>query len=251
MGISFYLVGGSGALLYYTYAAALLGVALFVVFALFIRRFGPAAVVLPWIIFYLSVRSQDLYFTTMTPIWIMSLATVSHRDFARAWQFRPSMRLRPGWRAWRPISRRPGQIAVAALVVAPVVWCLIVAIRTPAPLDMQIASVVVDKNSRLIDSVKVDVANTSRRTIAPHFSLSNTSSMSRFMIVKQGPLQLRPGETATYVLMPPSLGSRKKLTGHVVLRAVSGNPMTLSSATLPYHIASSPSGGGAGAIYAP
>src|SRR4029078_10754500 len=74
--ISFYLTDGSAALDLYSDAALLLGAGLLVASALWMRRLGPPITVLPWFVFYLSVRSQDGYFLLMTPLWLAAAATV-------------------------------------------------------------------------------------------------------------------------------------------------------------------------------
>ena len=88
--VSFYLTDGSAALDFYSYAALLLGAGLLVATALWVRRLGPALTVIPWLVFYLSVRSQDGYFLLMTPLWLAAAATAPPSAFAHAWQ--PSLR---------------------------------------------------------------------------------------------------------------------------------------------------------------
>ena len=84
--VSFYLTDGSAALNFYSYAALLLGAGLLVATALWVRRLGPALTVIPWLVFYLSVRSQDGYFLLMTPLWLAAAATAPPTAFAHAWQ---------------------------------------------------------------------------------------------------------------------------------------------------------------------
>ena len=74
--MSFYLTDGSAELDFYSYATLLLAVGhARAVTAIWIRRLGPALTVIPWIVFYLSVRSQDGYFLLMTPLWLAAAAT--------------------------------------------------------------------------------------------------------------------------------------------------------------------------------
>ena len=68
--VSFYLTDGSAALDFYSYATLLLAIGLLGISGCSIRRLGPALTVIPWIVFYLSVRSQDGYFLLMTPLWL-------------------------------------------------------------------------------------------------------------------------------------------------------------------------------------
>ncbi|MFB9833208.1 hypothetical protein [Actinoallomurus acaciae] len=67
--IPYYLTAGSSRLDFYSYGSMLLELGLLAAFALFIKRLGPAATVLPWCAFYLATRSQDGYFLLMTPLW--------------------------------------------------------------------------------------------------------------------------------------------------------------------------------------
>lgn len=238
IGISYYLVGGSGAMDYYAYAAGLLVIGLLICYALFIRRIGPAMVILPWTVFYLSIRSQDIYFLTMTPIWIMSVATTSHADFARAWQL-PRSVLR-----WRPLRHWSVAALTAALLLAPAAICVNIAVTTPQPLRMNLVGMIVSKTGYLINVLEVDVTNTSDVPIEPHFALSNSESMSHFLTADTGPALLAPKQTALYVLLPWSPGSRRSLADRVVLRAVSANPVTLSSLQLSFPNQPSPAGNG-------
>ncbi len=86
IGVSFYLTDGSGALDYYSYATLLLAIGLLALSAVWVRRLGPALTVIPWIVFFLSVRSQDGYFLMMTPLWLAAAATAPPSAFAMGWQ---------------------------------------------------------------------------------------------------------------------------------------------------------------------
>lgn len=238
VGISYYLIGGSGALNYYAYATMLLAAALLLCFVLFIERLGPAMVILPWLVFYLSVRSQDDYFLSMTPIWIVSIATVGHADFVRAWRFRPRLR------RWRPLQHWAGQTIAAVILLIPAAMCVRVAILTPPPLRMNVVSMIVSRSGYLINVLEVDVTNVSGRTIEPHFTLSDSESMSHFLVADTGPETLTPRQTALYVLVPWSPGSRRSLNDRVMLRAVTTDPVTLSSLQL--NFPEQPSAAGAG-----
>ena len=89
--VSFYLTDGSAELDFYSYATLLLAVGMLGVTAIWIRRLGPALTVIPWLVFYLSVRSQDGYFLLMTPLWLAAAATAPPSVFAHAWQPRISL----------------------------------------------------------------------------------------------------------------------------------------------------------------
>jgi hypothetical protein len=225
--VAYYLLGGSGNLQFFSYGSLALAAGLVVCFALLIRRLGPAMAVMPWPIFFVSIRSSDKYFYIMMPLWLLCLATVRHRDFANAYE--PDLRLG----AWRPLRRPLSRIAVGAAVLAPAVVLVVIAIATPQPLRMAVQNVTATK-SAYTKEIDVEVTNTSSRTITPHFALSNSQSMSRFWVPSSGPTALTPGQSALYVLVPSTPGARRSLLGpRILLRAVSQNPETLSSVPLP------------------
>ena len=62
IGLTYDIINGSGALHAFSYAAAALALGLFASYVIFIRKLGPAMAVLPWLIFYLSIRASDRYF---------------------------------------------------------------------------------------------------------------------------------------------------------------------------------------------
>ena len=93
--VSFYLTDGSAELDFYSYATLLLALGMLAVTAIWIRRLGPALTVIPWLVFYLSVRSQDGYFLLMTPLWLAAAATAPPSVFAHAWQPRIPSAARP------------------------------------------------------------------------------------------------------------------------------------------------------------
>jgi hypothetical protein len=217
--VAYYLLGRTGAMEYFSYASMALAIGLLICFAVFIRRLGPAMAILPWPIFYLSIRSSDKYFYIMLPLWMLCLATVPIRDFASA--YRPLGALR-SWRA-----------AIVPLVLAPALVLSVIAIVTPGPLRMAITRVT-STSTALTSEIDVAVTNTSGSTIAPHFALSNTEAISRFWVIASGPGALAPGQSAAYVLVPSTPSSRRSLTSErLLLRATSTTPETLSSVRIP------------------
>jgi len=225
IGITYYLTGGSGALGFYDYAALAYAVALLACFGLYFRRLGPAVAILPWTIF-LFTRSQAGYFLLFAALWVISLLTSDHRVFARAHE--PGGRLRQRLR----LDSRAATIAVAALFV-PTVACLGIAIGTPQPLSLTVAQPAVTRRGHVIATLKVRATNMSGHDIAPHFALSGDPGTSVEWVIKAGPATLAPGATAIYVIRPPYAAAAAPTSGPIKLRAFSGSPDTVSSATVP------------------
>jgi hypothetical protein len=226
IGITYSIVNGSGNLAAFGYATGALAIALLVTYALFIRTLGPTMVMLPWVIFFCSIRSSDKYFYLMAPIWLLSIAFVRHRDFAAC----PVL----PWRAVRPI--------LAAALFVPVIVLSGIGLATPAPLRMTLMDVTSSKTF-YTEQITVRVANRSGTPISPHFALSTSINISRYWQVTSGPRRLVPGASAVYVLVPPNTVARRNLYGpHIELRAMSGYPETMSSVPIPMLGAVKPTG---------
>ncbi|WP_052721115.1 hypothetical protein [Actinoplanes rectilineatus] len=86
MAVTYHLIRGSGALDFYGHATIAMLVALIAAYAVNIRSWGPAAVILPWIVFWVALRSQDGYWVLTMPLWVVGLCTTSRADFATAYQ---------------------------------------------------------------------------------------------------------------------------------------------------------------------
>jgi hypothetical protein len=231
--LTYYLVGGSGALSLYSDAAVLLTLAMLVLFATRIRLLGPAAVVLPWLSFYFSTRSQSGYFVLMTPIWIVGLTTVTHADFADAYTFSVPERLRAFAASRAALRDRSRTVAVASIVLfLPAAVCVGLALAVPQPLSMTPQPVAV-RSGVAVGDIVVEVTDVASTPIRPHFALSVASngSMTSFLKVLSGPPTLSPHQTALYVLSGPSASYR--INASTYLRAVSAQPLTLSSVLLP------------------
>lgn len=213
---------GSGALDFYSYATGFLYIAFLLVFAVRIRRFGTLVAVLPMIVFFLSIRSEDTYYVVFAPLWIVTTVTTSRADFAAARE----MPL-PAWLR-RPVAFRA---ATAALFV-PTVACLLVAILTPPPLRMQVVSTVATNPGR-VDQINVIVHNSSGHAVEPHFALVAHANLGIYWRVGQGPPTLLAGQSATYQLLAPGVGPPFTQASTARLDALSDDPQTLSSAQVP------------------
>ncbi|HEX8344203.1 MAG TPA: hypothetical protein VF657_05600, partial [Actinoplanes sp.] len=226
MGISQYLLGGSGALDFYGYASILLLLGMLAAFAVHLPWLGRAAVVLPWLLFMVSTRSQDGYFLLTMPLWIVGFGTTTAADFAGAYRFQVPGRLAQV-RLLRAPGRTAGTLATIALFV-PAAVCVVVAIATPQPLELRVAGNAAP--GQAIRSLTVQATNRSSRAITPHFAVTTGVTISRFWRVAVGPPTIAPRSTAAYTLVPPT--STWKATDTDFLRVVSDRPQTLSSQRL-------------------
>lgn len=233
MGISYYFTDGSRYLDYYSYGSLLLLLGLLTATLLFVRRLGPALTVLPWTVFYLATRSQDGYYLMMTPLWLAAVATVPAAAFATAWQPRlPGVLAHPG------IPGRRARTALAAALVTPALICVIVAAAGPPPLRMTLSPRFATHDSRFgVTAIRVHAVNTTGTTLTPHFASRNSHGASRWWTVASGPESLAPHVSATYVVHPPD-GFRALPNGRharIYLIAVTGLPMTITTARIPSH----------------
>ncbi len=225
VGISYYFRSGSGDLSLYSDAGLLAGAAILVLLVVFPRRLGLAVTVMPWLVFYLSTRSQEDYFDLTVPLWVMAAATVSAVDFDRAWHPRPGL-----------LRTRTARFLLVPIVLAPAVLALVGAVATPPPLRMQITSMSGNAGpgalaiSDLLQRLTVRVTNSSGNTLSPHFASSTGSTTSAYWQVLSGPAELSPGESATYVLLAPEGGvGAPGISDRILLRAVTPVPMTMST----------------------
>ncbi|MGW9026838.1 hypothetical protein ACWGQ5_22170 [Streptomyces sp. NPDC055722] len=218
MGLSYYFSNGSSRLDFYSYGSMLLAAGLLVLFVLFVRRLGPAAVVLPWCAFYLATRSQDGYYLMMTPLWVAAAATAPASAFTSAWQ--PRLPL---------VRRRAVNVAVAAAVLVPAAASVTIAAASAPPIRLVVNDVQGDSGG--ISGLTLQATNTGDTTLAPHFASSTGESASAYWTVRSGPGVLRPHQSARYVLVPSterySLPNRADL--RVRLRVFTDRPQTLSS----------------------
>ncbi|WTJ96772.1 hypothetical protein OG607_32425 [Streptomyces sp. NBC_01537] len=228
VGISYYFTHGSSRLAFYSYASMLLLCGLLALFAVFIRRLGPAAAVLPWCVFYFATRSQDGYYVMMTPLWLAAAATAPTAAFATAWRPRPPLR------SW---SRLPVRAALAAGLLAPSFLCVGVAAASPPPLRMRITAEHLHGTApQALTLLAVDVTNPTDSVLTPHFVVSIGQGTSAFWKVRSGPSGIAAHGTAHYVLLPPEGPFKlpRQARKHVRLRAFTPEPATLTSIEIPH-----------------
>ncbi|MFD5542838.1 hypothetical protein ACFWIJ_34755 [Streptomyces sp. NPDC127079] len=226
MGISYYFTAGSSRLDYYSYGSMLLLLGLLAATVLFVRRLGPALTVLPWLAFYLATRSQDGYFLLMTPLGLAAAATAPPAAFATAWQ--PAL---------PRVTGRRARAALAVALLTPALLCVAVAAASPPPLRMTLAARLATRHARVgVTAVEVRAVNRTGTRLSPHFASRTGQGASDWWKITAGPATLGPHATAEYVVTPP--GGFRVLHSRTYLIAVTGTPMTITTARLP---AASPS----------
>jgi hypothetical protein len=228
VGVTLQLTGGSDALSWYGHASQVLLTGLLVAFALDIRRLAPAAMVLPWAVFFLSTRSQDDYYCLLTPLWLLGAAiSLRPEQYLRAHQLWSGHGNSTRWQ--RAARIRPLRWATVAVLPAVALVCATVAVATPAPLRLTVTGL--DTTRSGIRRIHVTVTDTSGHSLAPHFAVTRGSGIiPGFWTVQRGPATLGPGQSASYTLIKP--GSALTAESNLRLRVVSDNPMTLSSTLL-------------------
>ena len=237
--VSFYLTDGSAQLVFYSYATLLLTLGLLGLTAIWVRRVGPALTVIPWFVFYFSVRSQDGYFLLMTPLWLAAAATAPPQAFAAAWQPRLPSLNRPisglGPRGLRRLPGASGRALVAVALLVPALLCASVAIASDKPLDLNVVSTTAHgAHAEGLWQMSVDVLNKSTVPLTPHFTISNGQGVSPFWTATGGPAQLAPGQRATYHLTAADKnGYSPGPNGYLYLRALTDGPMTVSTTPVP------------------
>jgi hypothetical protein len=194
--------------------------------------------VIPWIVFYLSVRSQDGYFLLMSPLWFAAMATAPPSAFQRAWQPRPRLPRVAGiaWpRAGRWLRGAPVRAVVAGLLLAPSLLCATVAVASDEPLDLTVmATKAYGAKEAGIWQITVEVVNDGDVALAPRFAISTSPNITPFWRATGGPSVLAPHAEATYLLTATNPnGYTPGPNGYRYLRAVTDRPMTVSTVRIP------------------
>lgn len=222
VGISLYFTHGSDRLDWYGHASMLLAAALLSLFALFVRRLGPAATVLPWCAFYVATRSQDGYYLLMTPLWLAAAITVPLSDFSGAWQPRP--------RWLTGARRRPALVTAVVLLVTPALVSATLAVTGRPPLRMDITAVR-HPSAHTVSAMSVRVTNTGDDALTPHYMITTGQGMNRYWTQVRGPATIPAHTTATVELRAPSgrFTVPVKKSTRLRLRAFTATPQTLST----------------------
>lgn len=221
-----FFTSGSGNLNWFSYAPLVMEAGLLLAFAFFFNRLGPAATVLPWLVFFVSARSQDGYFLLFTPLWVMGAATLAHPDLYTR-----------GHRLLRGLRRLPAgrwvRVVLAALLPAASLGCVAAAAATPAPLTMQVTELRTTSQGDLW-RIRADVTNTSANALDPHFALTSMwNTIGLYWKVLDGPTRLAAHASAHYILVAPETGIKiPSASTAFTLRAFTTAPKTMSSARI-------------------
>jgi hypothetical protein len=189
-------------------------------------------------VFFLSVRSQDGYFLMMTPLWLAAAATAPPSAFATGWQPRfptlvPTRSLGTSGRRW--VLGATGRVALAGAVLLPALVCATVAMASDEPIDMTILGTSSHgAHDQGLWQIDVQVHNTSRVALDPHFTISRGQGITPFWTATGGPTELAPGAVATYTLTAAAAtGYPPGVNDYLVLRALTDHPMTVSTINIP------------------
>ena len=233
--LTLFLGLGGGNLSAYNACAALLLFGLLAVYAINFRKLARACFLLPIIPLFYASRSLAEYFITIAPAVLVSVATFEDASLETAVSLPVSL----------PVSRRFAYrrlLSVGCLI--PALVCLIVAIATPQPLQMQVTSYRTNGTGGTIAQLRLRVHNTSGGALAPHFAANWMGQATTFWTLIQGPRVLAAGAEATYVLTVPNTGSAPSLNSPFVVEAFTSSPETFSSSKrmvmLPYSTTMSP-----------
>ena len=202
VGLSVFLRLGGGDITAYTYAAALLYLALLALFVIDFGRLARCCFVLPSVALFVSGRSLSVYWTALVAVVVVSVATGGRGPGtsppAGAW---------PRWR-----GRALPHALVFSALFAPVVACLALALGAPAPLRMQILSARSDPASRSVTQLRLAVSNRSGSTLQPHFSADTKGYATAFWRIVSGPRECRRGPAPRMcsrpLMLPRSLRMR-------------------------------------------
>lgn len=219
VGLTLFLRLGGGALYGYDYAAALLYLALFVLYLARFRTLARAGFLLPLAALFVSGRSLSEYWIAPIAVVALSVVMSDDRAISRAAQLTLPV---------RRLAGRMAQRAVLAGLFLPAVICLGIGLATPQPLTVQILSA---RSVRTLDSVRelrVFIRNTSDQALRPHFA-TNVSGQAVLWNIAHGPAVLSPGAAATYRLLAPDASSMPPNGTPFVLEAYTGSPRTISS----------------------
>ena len=125
---------------------------------------------------------------------------------------------------------------LAAGLLAPAVVCVTIAAASPPPLRMNVTADIVERSGhRDITRLVVRVVNTTDTRLTPHFASRLGQGASDWWTASGGPESLAPHASATYDVKPP--GGLRRVPGgshpRFYLIAVTGTPMTITSARIP------------------
>ncbi|MHB8430833.1 MAG: hypothetical protein ACYDDZ_09940 [Acidimicrobiales bacterium] len=168
--------------------------------------------------FFVAPRSLSTYFLDLVPAAIVAVLTVA-----------------PARQPWPAIGtgrlHRPYGVGVVAAAVAAAALC-IAAFLTP-PLQVDVRSVRVSNAETAFDSVTVSVANTTGRTVLPHFMVDLGGSHPSGFWNTAGDRQVAigPHSSVTVTLYPPTRTGSPAHGARWVVQAFTPSPDALSTSS--------------------
>jgi len=210
---------GGGDLQLFSVAAILIYLGLLTLFAVGFDRLWRAALILPSIALWWPTRSLAEYWMTLVAVWVVALGT-SRPPMPKT--HRVSLFGQGGLRSFALAGMLLPGLVVAGL-----------AVRSSAPLRMQITTVHTNGQFERVWQVQVRVTNTTGRRLVPHFGTDSIGQMTSYWQVAAGPRSLAPHSVTTVTLDAPNVGSMPGITSRFQLEAVTNTPETVSVST-PY-----------------
>ena len=221
VGLTLFLRLGGGAMDLYNYAAALLYLALLIMYALRFRALGRACFILPLLALFVSGRSLAEYWMTTIAVIAVGVLSAEGPEIRGAWTPR----------FWPAASGRVRTWATAALFL-PAAACLVLALSTPQPLAMRVVSAHSNATLRSVEALSLWVRNQTDRPLRPHFA-TNVSGQAVLWVIRRGPAVLAAQASAVYRLTAPDPSSMPANGTRFLVEAVTASPRTISS-TAPF-----------------
>ena len=208
VGLSLFLGLGGGSLQAYSLALVVVFATLLLVFVGSYPRCKAWAILLPSIVLFFSPRSFGSYFVTLFPAALVAALTVRP----------PRAGLPRVSRSWRRAMALGGVACLVAVVLA---------VATPAPLQLTITSVRTTGQLATVAQIGVRVTNHSGRAEQPAFSVESGGDLTAFWIA-DGPPRLGAGQSADYTLLSPNFFAQPPITGGFQIVAFTSGPATVS-----------------------
>jgi uncharacterized membrane protein len=175
-------------------------------------------------VFFVAPRSLLTYLLDLYPAAIVAAATVAPVVTARASR---SAHIRPaGW------LRRPLGLAVLVPLVGAVVVSVL-AFSSP-PLQLDVARFYSSNSATLLNSVTVEVHNTTDQTVVPHFmvAIGGPHPTGFWRTLSGRPVVLAPHASTVVKLRPPTFTGAPTHGSYWLVQAYTDSPEALSTSPL-------------------
>ncbi len=201
---------GGGNLSLYTVGAILLLLTFLLLEVFYYKHFKRLIFLLPSVVLFFPSRSFGSYLIDLFPIFLLSLLTVQSVAHEK-----------------KKLSNKK-RIAFGVSFV-PVLLVFAIAVAVPPPLKMKILKVHTTGQIGTIESMTVNVKNTTNKLLKPHFTITMSPELTTFWIVNKGPMTLAPYQSADYSLAAPNVQSMPSITGGFLVDAFTIKPSALST----------------------